>query len=757
MDAQENNKNFSSARGLLKRLREVMLFESSAEDKLQLIVEAVAQEMKTDVCSFYLLRPGDVLELFATHGLKKEAVHETNLHVGEGLVGEIAVQKKALVFEDAWHHPSFVFKPETGERAFQTLMGVPVLQSKRLLGVLVVQTQQAHTYQEDEIETLETVAMLIAQLIISANFTPEKHPLLQVPKDMRSRIEGVRLVAGMAVGKAFVHRRMERVTDLVSSSDESFEQDRLIQALAQMEKTLNETLAAADISEDDAEILETYRMFTKDKGWIRKMTDYIHSGLTAQGAVQKVADDMTERMSLVTDPYLKERIHDFQDVADRLLHHLAGTDTKARNNQLDSNTILIARSLGPAELLDYNKQKIKGIVLEEGSPTMHVVIVAKSMNIPVIGGIKGITDLIMQNDNVALDAENGFVYVNPTDDILKDFTAKIEQREKIRRKYDKLKNLPCQTKDGVNVSLNINAGLALDMLSLGEGFSDGIGLYRTELPFMSTAQLPDTQKQTEIYKRVIQNAAGKPVVFRTLDIGSDKVLPYVQHKPEENPAMGWRSIRITLDRRSLLRQQLRAFIRAVDGGDLYVMFPMITNVNEFIAAKKTLEIEIERERDKGRPLPAHVYTGTMLEVPSLLFQLEQLLPLVDFVSIGTNDLSQFLFATDRSDPTIWDRYDVLSAPMIQALQYVAQTCKAHNVPCAVCGEMAGRPLEAMVLVSIGFQKLSMNPASLGAIKSMILSLDTTQVRDYLNMILSLPAHSLREKLRLFALDHDINI
>ena len=756
MEKEEKNK-IPSARRLLKRLRSVLSSDLSVEKKLNEIMDAVSAEMHTEVCSFYLLQPGDILELFATKGLNQEAVHETSLRLGEGLIGEIALQKKTLIFEDAWHHPSFVFKPETGEKLFNTMMGTPILKGNRLMGVLAVQTEKSRTYTEDEADLLETVAMLISQLLTSVDFKTEQNTSVQTQKDIRARLEGDRLHSGMALGHAFVHSRTAHIDDLISNKSESVEVDKLNRALKKMEKALNEMLSNPVLSDENADIFETYRMFTQDKGWIRKMMDYIHTGLSAEGAVQKVADDMAERMAVITDPYLKERIHDFQDLTDRLLQHLAGKDISAKNKDLPDDTILVAHSMGPAELLDYDKDKIKGIVLEEGSPTMHVVIIAKSLNIPVIGGIRGIENMVLKGDMLALDGDNGFVYINPVDDILNDFKRKIDEREKIKRKYGLLKNVPCRTKDGVLVSLNINAGLAFDMLSLGDGFADGIGLYRTELPFMSTPQLPDTQKQMEIYKRTIANADGKPVVFRTLDIGSDKVLPYVEDKQEENPAMGWRSIRITLDRRTLLRQQLRAFIRAVNGKELYVMFPMITDIDEFIEAKETLNLELNREKEKGHTLPSKVYVGTMLEVPSLLFQLKELLPLVDFVSVGTNDLSQFLFATDRSDPSIWERYDVLSISMIRTLKYIVEECQKAKVPCSVCGEMAGKPLEAMVLVALGYKRLSMNAASLGAVKAMILSMNAAEVKDYIDTILPLPVHSLREKLRLYALDHNIII
>ena len=745
-----------SARRLLKRLRDVMIQETSVQEKLNKIVEIVAEELHTHVCSFYFLQPGDILELFASYGLKANAVHETMLRMGEGLIGEIAVQKKALSFPDVWDHPSLVYRPETGEKLFKSLMGVPVLKGSQLLGVLAVQTEESHDYEEDEIDILETVAMLLAQMLVSADFESKSDHIVKPKKDLQSRLEGVRLVSGMAVGKAYIHNRVARVTDVVSSN-EGTELKRLNIALEKMDKELGEMLASPDINDENAEIFETYRMFTKDKGWIQKITDYIHSGLTAEASVQKVADDIAERMSMIADPYLKERIHDFQDLADRLRQHLAGRNIIEKNKRLNQNTILVAKSMGPAEFLDYDRTKIKAVLLEEGSPTMHAVIVAKSLGIPVIGSLPGIDSFIQKGDTIAVDGDNGFVFVNPAEDVLTDFNARLDLLKKLRKKYEKLKDVKCQTLDGIPISLNINAGLAVDMLTLGDGMADGIGLYRTELPFMSTAQLPDTQTQTEIYKRALINANGKPVVFRTLDIGSDKVLPYLQHRAEENPAMGWRSIRISLDRRSILRAQLRAFIRAVNGADLYIMFPMIADIDEFIDAKKTLEIELQRESEKGRTLPKTIKVGTMLEVPSLTFQLRELLPLVDFISIGSNDLSQFLFATDRSDPTIWERYDALSAPMLRALKYIADTCEEFNVPCSVCGEMAGKPLDAMALVALGIRRLSMNASSLGAVKAMVLSMNAAEVREYLLSILSSKSHSLREKLRNFAVDHGIVI
>ena len=749
---EENNE--LSSRRLLKRLRAIMSSDEAEQAQLDAIVEAVADEMHVDVCSFYCLLPGDILELYASFGLHASAVHETRLRLGEGLIGEIAIQKKSQAFADAWNHPSFVFKPETQEDPFSSLMGVPVLRGTRLIGVLSVQTREYHDYTEDEIELLETVAMVLAQMFVTEHTSGRRKNLSAI--ESNSRLDGLRLVPGVALGKVFLHKRTEPVAQIVSKND-ALEIRRLDMALEQMSKAVNEMLAQPDLIGENEEIFDTYRMFIHDKGWIAKIKESIHAGLTASAAVQKVADEISARMNVISDPYLKERVHDFQDLADRLQQYLAGRDVKEKNKQLPNATILVARSMGPAELLDYDRSKIKALLFEEGSPTMHVVIVAKSLNIPVIGGLQGLLDRVHQGDTVAVDSDNSCIYVNPPADLLSSVRKKIDTAERLRKQYGKLANVPCQTKDGVAVSLNVNAGLATDLLSLSEGFADGIGLYRTELPFLSAAQLPDVSKQERIYRRALSNAKGKKVIFRTLDIGSDKVLPYVQRKAETNPAMGWRSVRISLDRRSLLRGQLRAFIYAVGGGDLYVMFPMIADVDEFIAAKKTLEIELQREKEKGRKLPAHVYVGTMLEVPSLLFQLEELLPLVDFISIGTNDLVQFLFAIDRSDASLWDRYDSLSPALIRVLKHVADRCAYYKVPCSVCGEMANQPLDAMVLVALGYTSLSMNAAALGRVKAMILSMNAQEVAEYLNFILSTRKHSLREQLRHFACDHQIVI
>lgn len=742
-----------SATGTLNALRELMTKDMPHQKRLDKIVSIVVDYMRVNVCSLYVLRPGDMLELFATKGLDAKSVHETFLRVGEGLVGEVALQRKPLAFLDAWKHPSFVYKPETKEKSFKSLLGVPIIRGDNLLGVLAIQTTKAQEFSDEITELLQTIAMVLAEILASYQLQVKEN-LIKV--EARSKVEGVRLIAGVAVGQAVLHQRMERITNILAKNTDS-EIKKLNTALNAVENDIKKMLKAQDLSGDQEDILNAYLLFTQDKGWIGKIVKAIETGLTAQAAVQKVNDETIERMEKIQDAYIKERIHDLQDVSNRLIRHLKGKDGSFKNHKLPKNTILVAHSMGPAELLDYDTEKIKAIVLEEGSQTMHVVIVARSLNIPVLGGIKNIFSLINQDDELAVDATKGTLYINPSNEVLDEFDNKLQTQKRLNAQYQKLKKSTGITLDGVPIALSVNAGLSTDLLMSEGTYFDGVGLYRTELPFMTSEQLPDVETQTDIYKRAILQAGGRPIVFRTLDIGSDKILPYFENKGEQNPAMGWRSIRITLDRRALLRGQLRAFIRAAEGKELRIMFPMISSISEFIEAKKTLQIELDRERQKGGILPSAVKVGTMLEVPSLIFQLPELVKLVDFISIGTNDLSQFLFATDRGNPMIWDRYDSLSPALLLALKYINDACKEAGIPCSICGEMASKPLEALALIGIGFTSLSMTPAALGAIKAVVRTTNQQEVANYLKTQLHLPSASIRDKLKSYAVDHGIFI
>jgi phosphotransferase system, enzyme I, PtsP len=749
--------SLTATRRLLRRLRDIMAGSGSAQERLDRIVRIIAAEMVAEVCSAYIMRAGEVLELFATEGLRPEAVHRTRLRVGEGLVGVIAATARPLALADAQSHPDFAYRPETGEEIYHSLMGAPILRGDRVLGVLVVQNRTPRQYTEDEIEVLQTIAMVVAELAASGELV---NPL-EIAQSQRGgmlpvRLAGVRLNPGLAIGPAVLHEPRVVIHQIVAE-DVGAELGRLRGAVAAMRVAIDELVAVSDGlgTGEHRDILETYRMFAADRGWAARIAEAIRSGLTAEAAVQKVRDDTRARMLQSNDAYLRERLYDLEDLANRLQQHLSGRPPSAAWAELPAEFILVARAMGPAELLDYAHRRIKGLVLEEGSPTAHVAIVARAFDIPVVGRVEEATSRIEAGDIIVVDGDHAQVLIRPSEDIHQSVAGLVEARSRRRVAYEALRSAPAVTRDDVAVSLLLNAGLLLDMAQLAATGAEGVGLFRTEIPFMVRNTFPGVEEQTAFYRSVYEQAGGRPVVFRTLDIGGDKVLPYLPHDLEDNPAMGWRAIRIGLDRPAMLRQQLRALVRAAGGQALCVKFPMVAEIAEFEQARAMLERELARAAAEGWPPPAAVRTGVMLEVPSLLWQLPALCERVDFLSIGTNDLAQFLFACDRGNPRLAERYDLLSAPMLALFREVIAHCHAAATPLSMCGEMAASPIEAMTLIALGFRTLSMAATAIGPVKTMIRSLDVAALKDYVDEIGARPDHTLRPKLEAYARDHGI--
>jgi len=747
-----------SARRLLARLRDVMAGGGTPQHRLDKIVRVIAPEMMAEVCSCYVMRPGDVLELFSTVGLNTDAVHATRLRVGEGLIGTIAATARPLAFEDAQTHPNFAYRPETGEEGFRSLMGVPILRGGRVRGVLAIQNRHRRRYSEDEVEILETVAMLLAEQIangIAGEFERVTGP--GVPAMLPTRIEGISLNGGLAEGVAVLHRPQPATRELVAD-DPDWERHRFDQAVSSMHSSLDALIARTagfGISESH-EILATYRMIAEDRGWLGRIHEAINAGLTAEAAVHRVQNDMSARFAHVTDPYLRGRLLDFDDLANRVLLHLSGRTSLADTGTLPDRMVLVARALGPAELLEYDRDKLCAVVLEDGTATSHVAIIAKALGLPVVGHCADAMTLIEPLDPLIVDADNGNVFVRPAEDVQDAFRENQAVRAERRRAYAELAHLPAVTADGVTVSLNLNAGLLADLPHLRETGADGVGLYRTEIPFMVRPSYPEVEEQTELYARVLDQAGGRPVVFRTLDVGGDKVLPYFEQLQQDNPALGWRGIRIGLDRPALLRKQLRAFLRAARGRPVGVMFPMIAEVAEFEAARDLLARECERLAQDGlEPPPTRV--GAMIEVPAMLWQLPAILRRADFLAVGSNDLLQYLFAADRGNPKVSARYDALSPPVFNVFAGLLEQARAADVPVSLCGEIAGRPLEAMAMVGLGFRNLSMAPAGFGPVKAMIRTLPVAPLEDYLQELRHSCRHSVREQLRAFAADHGVQV
>jgi phosphotransferase system enzyme I (PtsP) len=751
--------DLTGARLLLKRIRTTMARNLPAQARLDEVVRTIAGAMVAEVCSVYVLRAGEVLELFATEGLKAEAVHLTRLRVGEGLVGDIASHARPLALADAQHHPQFAYRPETGEELYQSFMGVPVLRSGRVLGVLVVQNKTRRHYTEEEVETMETVAMVVAELVAGGELIgrEELTPVTGIGV-LPERMDAQALAPGLALGVAVLHQPDITLTQLVAEEPLK-EIERLDDAFTSMKLALDELLTEEDGAGggEHREVLETYRMLAEDRGWANRIIEAIETGLTAEAAVQKVQNDMRARMRDIQDPYLRERLSDLDDLNNRLLRHLLGIQELPEARDLPDNAILVARNMGPAELLDYDRKRLKGVVLEEGTASSHVAIVARALDIPLLGHCVGLMGKVQAGDSLVLDCENEQVFLRPSEDILQTFAISMHALLARQESYAANRDLPTVTKDGVGIQLMINAGLLIDVPQLAATGAAGIGLYRTEVTFMVAHSFPDVARQRDVYARVLDVADGRPVVFRTLDIGSDKVLPYWHRDAEENPAMGWRALRISLDRPAMLRQQLRAMILAAAGRTLHVMFPMVSLVEEFDDAKEILDLELQRAEEKGSALPEAVRVGAMFEVPALYWQLDEILARVDFLSIGSNDLAQFVFAADRGNAQLQGRYDPLSPAFQRLIGGVIDAGARHGKSISVCGEIAGDPIDAMALLALGLRTFSMAPPAIGRLRAMIRSLDLGQLQAHVAALGAQRGQDMRSSLRAFALDHGVAI
>ncbi|TWB50965.1 phosphotransferase system enzyme I (PtsP) [Nitrospirillum viridazoti] len=746
------------ARRLLARLRDVMAAGGTAQSRLDKIVMLIAAEMGADVCSCYVMRAGEVLELFATIGLNLDAVHKTRLRVGEGLVGDIAAHARPVALANAPSHPNFAYRPETGEDPFDSFMGVPILRGGRVRGVLAIQHIARRAYDEQDVETLETIAMVVAELVATGELVDNRE--LQVANDLvllPSRLDGVSLNRGIAMAMAVLHRPQLTIRQMVAD-DPELELRRLREAVDSMHSAIDRLLIlSGETGGEHHEIIETYRMFATDRGWLSRIREAIRTGLTAEAAVQQVQNDNRARMASVTDSYIRERQLDLDDITNRLLQHLAGRQDKADGGTLPDAFVLVARNLGPAELLDYDSTRLRGLVLEEGAAYSHVAIVARALDIPVVGQCTGVLNRIDPLDFVIVDGDHGQVFVRPAEDITEAFLKSIEVGEERKREFAAARKLESVTRDGVAVRLMLNAGLLIDLPHLHATGADGIGLYRTEIPFMVRHTYPDTAVQKETYAKVLDEAGDKPVTFRTLDVGGDKTLPYFPDLGEENPALGWRAIRIGLDRPAMLRKQLRALLWAASGRDLRLMFPMVAEVSEFLRARRVLDLELRRLEQGGVAPPRDLKVGVMMEVPALLFQLDALLPHIDFMSVGSNDLLQYLFASDRGNPMLNNRYDLLSPAMLSVLRMLVRRCDEAGVQLSLCGEMASRPLDAMALLGCGFRTLSMSPGAFGEIKTMIRSVNVDVLQRFLDSLLGRPDRSLRQHLLAFARDHGVRL
>jgi phosphotransferase system enzyme I (PtsP) len=679
-------------------------------------------------------------------------VHLTSLRYGEGLVGEVASLAAPLNLAEATTHPKYAYREETGEEQYHSFVGVPILYHHKVIGVLVVQSADVRIYSDEEVEILQTIAMVLAELAVGSSVVKLDDVTGHDEAHRASHyFSGLKIAPGLAKAPAVLHRPRIEITKLVTDNP-SFEEERLQHSLGELQRSIDDLMARSSLAKDEQklEIIETYRMFTQDRGWLERILEAIRTGLTAEAAVKKVEEEMHARMQQIESTYIRDRMQDLEDLSNRLLYHLAGISPTAAQGDLPEQFILVAKSIGPAELLEYHDKSLVGVMVEEGSTGSHVAIIARMMDIPMVAGIRHAATLVKAEDIAIVDGDNGEAYIRPPADVEEAIELHLGQRQEEREAYAAQQDLPAETKDGHIIALNLSIGLHLDASAIRRPDVHGIGLYRTELPYLASSDIPDVDEQKQMYTEVFRQALGKPIIFRSFDIGGDKNVPYLDAGYEENPAMGWRATRVGLDRPVILRRQFRALIRAASGQTLYIMYPFIATVEEYDDVNGLFERELERAKVEGVRLPSGVFRGCMLEIPSLLYQLDDLFRRVDFVSVGSNDLLQFMYASDRGSARLSGRYDPLAPFFLRVLRDVNAKAREADVEVGFCGAMASKPLEAMALMGAGLTHLSVPISAAGPVKAMIRSLPMMELRAEMDEWLSQEHHSVRARLEQFA-------
>lgn len=738
---------------LLRRVSELMTKPQTLPSRLNFALKSIAQDMGAETAILYLLTPDRYLEVYAMYDSAYSDHKKVSFRVGEGVVGFIAALGKSVICDNISRHPNFLYRPGIADHVNLALLGVPLISPKGVVGVLTLQNPPSKPFEEWREKALMEIGSFLTQLR-----ELERFPTLDREQGTitgMQTLQGISFNAGIAIGTAVLHQpySWKEADFSLNPKDESI---RFKTAIRNMIDSIDQFVEATPSHEKDAQdVLSSYRMIASDRGWIRKIQEYIQKGFTAEAAVQKVRRQTRERFAQMGDKILKGRLSDFEDLASRLLKHLSGKESMTED--LPESTILVAHNLGPAEFLDYDRRVIKGLVLEEGVHTAHVAIIARTLDIPVVGRIPLLLTHVSSGDKLIVNGEQGTVCVNPNSHAFQQARKTMTLLKKHQVLSQELRHKPCQTLEAIPITLTLNAGLPIDLHHLGDVPFEGVGLYRTEIPFMIRSSFPDVNTQTEFYKDVIEQAKNHPITFRTLDIGGDKIVPYMWRIQDENPVLGWRAIRVSLDKPAILRQQVRALIRAHVGRELRLLFPMVSDVTEYRQARHYVEQEWTRAEQTQTPLPSSLSYGVMVEVPSIVDQLPALLGEVDFISLGTNDLFQFFYACDRTNPLVSNRYDVLSTTFLKYLYKIRLACEEAQVPLSICGEMATKPIEALALLAIGYRSLSISGPSAGVVKKMIVSLPLKKMEAFVRETLETYSPSIRSSLLAFAKRHQVDI
>jgi phosphotransferase system enzyme I (PtsP) len=728
---------------VLDRLRSIVQKVNGARDlqsALDIIVHKVRQALDTQVCSVFLLdKDINAHVLMASDGLKKESVGHVSLEVGEGLVGLVAKHAEPINLQDASLHPSFHYLKDTGEENYHSFLGVPIIHHRSVLGVLVVQHEERRRFDESEEAFLITLSAQLSGVIAHAEATgavegvsPSGH------KTSDTVFSGVSGSSGVAIGEAvvvFPHADLSQIpqrrTRDIDGEIEFF--NSCLELVRQDMRNLHAKLAG-QVAEEERQLFDVYIRMLDDAALGNEIVERIRMGFWAQGSLAYVANEHVRSFEEMDDPYLSERAIDIKDLCARILFYLQ--DKVVVETEYADCTILVSEEITPSMLAEVPESKLKGLISVKGSGNSHVAILARTMGIPTVMGAVDLPYTQLHGKEVIIDGYKGEVITNPSDQIRARFLETIQEQDQLDKGLEGLKDLPCETADHHRVHLWVNTGLMTDVMrSLDQG-AEGIGLFRTEVPFLLAEQFPSEEEQYQIYREQLEAFAPKLVTMRTLDIGGDKSLPYFPIE-EANPFLGWRGIRVTLDHPEIFTAQIHAMLRASVGFDnLQIMLPMISNINEVKSALQLIKKayrELIQEGVKVKYPPV----GVMIELPAAVYQTRALARLVDFISVGSNDLTQYLLAVDRNNPRVANLYSAFHPAVLSALQQVVEGAQAEGKPVSICGEMAGDPGAAILLMAMGYDVLSMNAASLLKVKSVLRSITLEVAEELLENVMQL--------------------
>src|SRR5210317_2099948 len=722
---------------ILRRLVQAVTDAATLDEALTIIVTRIKDTMQTGVCSVYLLDEStDRWLLMATDGLNPDSVRQASLAKTEGLVGTVGSRGELVNLDDAPNHPAFRFLQETGEEIFQSFLGVPIVHQRQILGVLVVQQTTQRKFSDDEEALLVTVAAQISALIAHAKVSGRLHlSHADGEKPIDIHFKGVAGVAGVTTGTAFVRQppaNLRRVKDARTDQPEH-ELDEFQAALGEVKAELRQISdsLAEHLARKETALFDTYLRMLEDHTLSGEVCQRIRSGETAPTALKYVVLDLVARLEAMDDAYLKERATDLLDLGRRILAKLL--HEQSEHFEYPNDVILVAEDVTPVMLGEVDTQSLKAIVSIKGSANSHVAILARSLGIPAVMGAVDLPLGEISGAHVIVDGWRGEVIVEPSEHVLAEYQRAIDDAAILELDLEQIEPGAAMTADGMHVQLMLNAGPFGELSERQRSWIDGVGLYRTEFIFLARSRFPTEDEQESEYRTELATYAPMPVVMRTLDIGGDKSLPYFSIA-EENPFLGWRGIRVTLDHPEIFMAQIRAMLRASVGlNNLQIMLPMISNVNEVAMAQQLIKKAYRELVQEGVDV-LYPPIGVMIELPAAVYQTSVLARMVDFVSVGSNDLTQYLLAVDRNNPRVASLYSAFHPAVIAALQQVVTLAKAEGKPVSICGEMAGDPGAAVLLIAMGYDVLSMNASTLLKVKSVIRSVSMDVAKDLLEQV-----------------------